>query len=138
MEQMLNQLAKSLGLVAFTLDAQGKYHIRMDSESLFLYQSGSCLVIASFLNWYYQPGTLSGDLLKSLLRQVTSWSRLYPQGLALNHQGQLLLEARQVLTGLDLAWLEKTLTAHVGILEQLKLQLSEASKPHQWNQAIWR
>ncbi len=139
MERILHQLAVNLGMPAFTADMSGKYHIRIDGESIFIYKSGYYVVVASFLNWYYQQGNAHMcELLTSLLCQVTSWSRQYPQGLALNQQGQLLLEARQLLIGLDVVRLERILAAQVGILEQIKRQLPVVDKSHEWNRMIWR
>lgn len=139
MEQILNQLSKRLGKPPFTVNSEGKYHIVIDGESIFTYRSGNCLVVSSYLNWHYQPdSTQARDLLKSLLCQVTSWSREYPQGLVLNDKNKLMLEARRALAWLDIFWLERTLAAQVGMLEQLKPQLFEAKNHHQWNQVIWR
>ncbi len=139
MKQILNQLARCLGKAPFLADNEGKYHVTIDGESLFLCHIGHCLVVRSFLELHCQPNnTPVHDLLKLLLCQVTSWSRQYPQGLVLNHDGQLLLEARGVLALVDISWLERTLAAQVGILEQLKPQLLEAKNHHPRNQAIWR
>ncbi|MNN81519.1 hypothetical protein D3C81_1983540 [compost metagenome] len=55
----------------------------------------------------------------------------------LDELGNLQLEARLGLEGLDEQRLEEHLSQHITLLERLEPQLTEAALAPQWRQMIW-
>ncbi|MBK5527070.1 YscB family type III secretion system chaperone [Pseudomonas sp. TH08] len=139
MEHLLTGLAARTGQGAFVADQSGRYHLRVDTHSLYLRRQGDDLVLSSPLNWQVQAQSPADrEVLLNLLGKVTRWSRHHPQGLATDEQSNLVLEARLDLGTLELDDLEQALTAQVTLLETIKPDLLLAGLEPQWKQTLWR
>lgn len=139
MHTLLNRLAAKLGQGAFIADAQGKYHLRLDGYPLFLTPRAGELLLSTPLESSQAAQGEAHDpaLLKRLLQQVVAWGRHAPHALVLDELGNLQLEARLGLEGLDEQRLEDHLSQHITLLERLEPQLTEAALAPQWRQMIW-
>ncbi|WP_421184847.1 YscB family type III secretion system chaperone [Aeromonas hydrophila] len=139
MQNLLNRLAEKLGQGPFVADVQGKYHLRLDGYPLFLLPRHNELLLSTPLASAVtsEGESLDPALLKRLLQQVVAWGRHAPQALTLDELGNLQLEARLELDGLDEHQLEVFLSQHITLLDRLEPQLNEAALAPEWRQMIW-
>jgi type III secretion protein B len=139
MDNLLFRLAKQLGREPFAADKMGCYHFLIDGHSLILERLGTQLVVRSSLDWQLKTDTPDGlCVVQGILEMVTRWGRQYPQGLALNPQGEVVLEARLDLEGLAHDELERVLAAQVGIIESIKPGLLQPKPGSEWRPSVWR
>lgn len=128
MDQLLSRLAERIGQAPFTADAAGRYHVCIDGHSVIIERQGADLVVTSPFNYSLPADSYRArGLMIDLLKQVTSWARSCPQGIAINELGNLVLQARLAFDSLELNELEQSLCAQAGILETLGPWLLQAS-----------
>lgn len=128
MDQLLSRLAERIGQAPFTADAAGRYHLCIDGHSVMIERQGADLVMTSPFDFSLpaDPYRARGLLLE-LLKQVTSWARSCPQGIAINELGNLVLQARLAFDCLAFDELEQGLSAQAGIMETLSPWLMQAA-----------
>lgn len=121
MKQLLLRLAQRLAIELPSADGHGHYHIFLEGHDLVLEPTGVHLTVRSILpcalDLQDQEGLATAQ---RTLEMVTSWGRRLSQAVAIDPQGQWVVEARVELVGLQYPRFERVLYTQVEILEALR------------------
>ncbi|HFI9569223.1 TPA: type III secretion system chaperone YscB [Yersinia enterocolitica] len=129
MQNLLKNLATSLGRKPFVADKQGVYRLTIDKYLVMLAPHGSELVLRTPIDapMLREGNNVNVTLLRSLMQQALAWAKRYPQTLVLDDFGQLVLEARLRLQELDTHGLQEVINKQLALLEHLIPQLTPFS-----------
>lgn len=139
MQTVLNRLAARLGQGPFIADKQGRFRLTVDGQLVMLTPQGRELVLSTPLDapTLREGNHYNDNLLRKLLQQVPGWARQAPQALVLDETGELAIEARFSLAGMDELRLQQAIDQQLALVEHLQPQLAAATVTPQWKQMIW-